>query len=220
MKIKTTLKLTSLMALALTVAVGCSSTSEQQGTSSEQAAKDAIAAAKAAYAKAVAADYPWRDTEKMIKQAEKDLAAGKYDQAIKIANKARDQGNFAVEQKAAEKQRLASMFNADAAETATPAAPAMHAAGANQYSVVKGDCLWNISAKPSIYNNPYEWPLIYKANSSKIHDADLIYPGQVFAINTNPSSADVAAAIHHAKTRGAWTLGKVEASDKAYLAGK
>jgi LysM repeat protein len=89
---------------------------------------------------------------------------------------------------------------------------------AGEYSVVKGDNLWNISAKPNIYNNPFEWPLIYKANSAKIKDADLIYPGQVFAINSNPSSADVNAAVHHAKTRGAWSLGKVEASDKAYLA--
>ncbi|MEJ2359833.1 MAG: LysM peptidoglycan-binding domain-containing protein [Gammaproteobacteria bacterium] len=216
MKTTKTLKLTSVMALVLTVAVGCSSTSEQ-GTSSEQAAKEAIAAAKAAYAKALKADWAWRDTGKMIKKAEKDLAAGKYDEAIKIANKARDQGNFAVAQKAEEHQRLASMYAADAAGTATPMAATP---SANTYSVVKGDNLWNISAKPGIYNNPYEWPLIYKANSAKIKDADLIYPGQVFNINTNPSSADVAAAVHHAKTRGAWTLGKVEASDKAYLAGK
>lgn len=217
MKTMTTLKLTSLMALALTVAVGCSSTS-QQGASTEQAAKDAIAAAKAAYAKAVAADYPWRDTEKLIKKAEKDLAAGKYDQAIKEANLAKHQGENAVAQKAEEHQRLAKMFNSDAAETGT-AAPMAKPAGANQYAVVRGDNLWNISAKPNIYNNPYEWPLIYKANSSKIKDADLIYPGQVFDINNNPSAADVSAAVRHAKTRGAWSLGTVEASDKAYLAG-
>ncbi|MBI1424513.1 MAG: LysM peptidoglycan-binding domain-containing protein [Gammaproteobacteria bacterium] len=92
------------------------------------------------------------------------------------------------------------------------------ASSEGQYSVVKGDNLWNISAKPSIYNNPYQWPLIYKANSGKIKDADLIYPGQVFDINTNPTAAEVDAAVHHAKTRGAWSLGKVEESDKAYLA--
>lgn len=215
MKITTTLKFTSVMALALTVAVGCSSTSEQ-GTSSEQAAKEAIAAAKAAYAKALKEDWAWRDTGKIIKKAEKDLAAGKYDEAIKLANKAKLQGENAVAQKAEEHQRLAKMYADDAMSTTAPAATG----GENSYSVVKGDCLWNISAKPSIYNNPYEWPLIYKANSSKIKDADLIYPGQVFTINTNPSSADVAAAVHHAKTRGAWTLGKAEASDTAYLEGK
>ena len=91
-------------------------------------------------------------------------------------------------------------------------------ASSDSYEVVKGDNLWDISAKPSVYNNPYEWPLIYKNNSSKIKDADLIYPGQVLDINTNPSSAEVSAAVNHAKTRGEWSLGPVEDTDKAYLA--
>ena len=84
--------------------------------------------------------------------------------------------------------------------------------------MVHGDNLWNISGKQDIYGNPYEWPLIYKANRDKIKDADLIYPGQEFTIEHNASQADVDAAVQHAKTRGAWSLGKVEASDKAYLA--
>ena len=93
------------------------------------------------------------------------------------------------------------------------AAPAM-----GSYEVVRGDNLWNISGRPSIYNNPYQWPLIYKANSGKIQDADLIYPGQVFDIDNNPTAGDVDAAVNHAKTRGSWSLGAVEESDKAYLA--
>ena len=93
------------------------------------------------------------------------------------------------------------------------AAPAM-----GSYEVMQGDNLWNISGKPSVYNNPYQWPLIYKANTAKINDADLIYPGQVFDIDNNPSTADVDAAVTHAKTRGSWSLGAVEQSDKDYLA--
>ena len=83
---------------------------------------------------------------------------------------------------------------------------------------MRGDSLWGISGKAEIYGNPYQWPLIYKANTDKIKDADLIYPGQDLAIEKNPSAGDVDAAINHAKTRGAWSLGPVEASDKAYLA--
>ena len=110
-----------------------------------------------------------------------------------------------------------------AAAAPAPAAPAAPAAAApapaaGQYTVIRGDNLWAISAKPSIYGNPYEWPLIYKANSDQIKDADLIYPGQVLAIDANPSASDVDAAIRHAKTRGSWSLGVVEESDKAYLA--
>lgn len=86
------------------------------------------------------------------------------------------------------------------------------------YNVVRGDHLWGISSKPAIYGNPYQWPLIYKANRDKIKDADLIYPGQVFTINRNASGADIDAAVKHAKTRGAWKLGVVEESDQRYLA--
>ncbi|HEB87678.1 MAG TPA: hypothetical protein ENI68_11785, partial [Gammaproteobacteria bacterium] len=82
----------------------------------------------------------------------------------------------------------------------------------------RGDNLWDISAKPSIYNNPYQWPLIYKNNSDQIKDADLIYPDQKLNIDTHPSSSDVDAAVAHAKSRGSWSLGVVEKSDKAYLA--
>jgi nucleoid-associated protein YgaU len=50
------------------------------------------------------------------------------------------------------------------------------------YSVLKGDCLWNISKKPIIYANPFAWPIIYKANRDKIKNPDLIYPKQDFRI--------------------------------------
>lgn len=105
-----------------------------------------------------------------------------------------------------------------AAPETAPVTPPTTPTASDQYTVVRGDCLWNIAGKDSIYGNPYEWPLIYKANQDKIKDADLIYPGQVFSINRNASSAEIDAAVHHAKTRGRWSLGVVEQSDKAYLA--
>ena len=97
-----------------------------------------------------------------------------------------------------------------------PVAPAPEPTTMN-YEVVRGDNLWDISGKPSVYADPYQWPLIYKANSDQIKDADLIYPGQVLTVDTAPSSSEVDAAIQHAKTRGSWSLGVVEESDKAYL---
>ncbi len=89
--------------------------------------------------------------------------------------------------------------------------------GGSSYTVVSGDNLWNIASSSSIYGDPYKWPLIYKANKSKISDADLIYAGQVFDIDQSPSSGEVSAAVNHAKTRGSWSVGAVEASDTAYL---
>ncbi|HLU61857.1 MAG TPA: LysM peptidoglycan-binding domain-containing protein [Gammaproteobacteria bacterium] len=85
------------------------------------------------------------------------------------------------------------------------------------YTVVRGDNLWSISGKSEVYGNPYQWPLIYKENRDKIQDADLIFPGQEFEINKNPSASDVDAAVQHARTRGAWTLGETEDSDRDYL---
>lgn len=89
--------------------------------------------------------------------------------------------------------------------------------GLTSYTVVRGDSLWDIASYRVIYGNPYQWPLIYKANSDQIKDADLIYPGQVFKIPRDMSASDIEAAINHARTRGAWSLGVVEESDQAYL---
>ncbi len=50
------------------------------------------------------------------------------------------------------------------------------------YTVVKGDCLWNIAKKKEHYDNPFAWPIIYKANRDQIKDPDLIYPKQIFKI--------------------------------------
>jgi hypothetical protein len=44
------------------------------------------------------------------------------------------------------------------------------------------DCLWNIAKKPEIYNDPFAWPKIWRANTDQIRNPDLIYPGQVLTI--------------------------------------
>lgn len=50
------------------------------------------------------------------------------------------------------------------------------------YTVVRGDCLWNIAKKDEHYGNGFAWPKIYNANRDKIKNPDLIYPKQVFTI--------------------------------------
>ena len=44
------------------------------------------------------------------------------------------------------------------------------------------DCLWNISAKESIYSDPFMWPKIWQANTDQIRNPDIIQPGQVLRI--------------------------------------
>jgi nucleoid-associated protein YgaU len=124
---------------------------------------------------------------------------------------------------AAEEEAARMAAEAEAARMAAEAEAARIAAeeAANavvrNYTVEAGDNLWNISGKADIYDNPFQWPLIYKANRDQIDDADLIFPGQNLEIDRDISDAEMDAAISHAKTRGAWSLETIEESDKVYL---
>ena len=53
---------------------------------------------------------------------------------------------------------------------------------ADSYQVVRGDNLWDISAKEKIYNDPFQWLKIYSANRDQISDPDIIEIDQVFVI--------------------------------------
>lgn len=44
------------------------------------------------------------------------------------------------------------------------------------------DCLWNISGKQEIYNDPFQWPKIWQGNTDQIRNPDVIHPGQVLNI--------------------------------------
>ena len=104
---------------------------------------------------------------------------------------------------------------APATTTTTAVTPAPQ--GIVGYVVQKGDHLWGISAKPAVYGDPYQWPLLYKRNRDEIYDPDLIYPGQVLHIERDLSQTQINIAVNHAKTRGAWVLGEIEATDIQYL---
>ncbi len=207
MKIESKIKHLAVALLTVSMAVGCASQQKQDtapaADTGPSASSAAIANAKAAIKKATSLGYVWRDTGKILKKAEAAAKKGDESAAVKLANEARTQAELAVKQYYLEQGMDRSLPSAD---TST-----------SSYNVVRGDSLWGIAGKDSIYGNPYQWPLIYKSNSDKIKDADLIYPGQEFDINNSPSDAEVGAAVSHAKTRGAWSIGAVEATDKAYL---
>jgi len=234
------------LAIVLGLVVGCASTPPEETGDKNAEVTQAIDAAKAAIAKAKAVDWIWRDTEKYLKQAENEANAadGQKSLAIQLANKARDQADMAVNQYYLEKAKVmfgeaSAMQGLDANQTnvlsdadkairnaqgrkaydlLTPLMTEIRAASV-QYQVVHGDSLWSISGKAETYNNPYQWPLIYKANRDQIQDADLIHPGQDLAVDRNPSAADTQMAIDHARNRGAWSIGVVEDSDRNYLGG-
>ena len=75
------------------------------------------------------------------------------------------------------------------------------------YSVVRGDCLWNISGQEAIYADPIKWPRIYRANRDQIENPNLIYPGQVFAVPRNwPSQHTVIRDEWLSKIAGYWEV--------------
>jgi len=204
-----------LLAAMMMGFVGCASTPEEPAAETTPAvtqadADKAIAAAKASIAEAKKLNSEWTTTDDLMKQAEEAYGAGDYAKAVDLANQAKAMADAAIAQAKSEQARNSASEDSSAARKS--------AAGADQYQVVRGDNLWNIAGKSQIYSDSYQWPLIYKANRDQIKDADLITSGQVLNIDRNASSADVAAAVKHAKTRGAWTLGVTEESDTAYLA--
>ena len=77
-----------------------------------------------------------------------------------------------------------------------------------EHVVIKGETLWWIAEYKQIYNDPFQWPLIYKANRAQIKDPDLIFPDQKFAIPRSPEVTEdlIKEAIKFAKNRGAWNL--------------
>ncbi len=259
--IRRSLSLLATALITLGLVAGCATTTEEpepkKDIASEQRlkreAEAAISQAKAKLKEAEALGFAWRDTGKMIKQAEEAFAKGEDKDAVRAGDhfrQARDlarqaiaqaeaaidqyylqQAKFKIEKLekisglTAEQQQLLDSakgyYNAAKGRLAYDAASrleAMLAAVRMVYQVMSGDSLWGIAGKGDVYGDPYQWPLIFKANSDQIEDADLIYPGQQFEIDRNPSAADVNAAIQHARTRGAWSIGVVEESDKAFLA--
>ena len=209
MKTKELLKFTAIAVITVGFAVGCTSDSSEtmepmaeecMGATPE--VKNAIYAAKLKNARARNLGFEWRDTAKTIAAAEKAAEECDNDRAKTLANKAEAEASDAIAQ-----------YHADQGKAMVETV----SMSMGNYIVSDGDNLWNIAGQASVYGNPYQWPLIFKNNSAKINDADLIYAGQTFDI-PKASDAEIAAAVEHAKTRGAWVIGEAEASDINYLA--
>jgi nucleoid-associated protein YgaU len=210
-------KLLAAVALGALVGAGCvTRPAEQSGTggpgtpAQQQAAADAAAqqaAADEARRRALA-EQAARENQRLVTEAQGLLSQARQYTGLNAEQSARLREAEAA-MAAGDGRRAYDILNSLLSELK---------AARMAYAVVRGDSLWRIAGKSQVYGNPYQWPLIYKANNDKIKDADLIYPGQEFSIDKNPSQADAGAAVQHARTRGAWSVGAVEQTDKAYLA--
>ncbi len=127
---------------------------------------------------------------------------------LAAAEEARRKAEEEVRRKTAENARRLAAEEARlrAEEEARRLAEELARAKPPSHIVTAGECLWVISEKEKIYDNPFQWPLIYKANRSQIRDPDLIFPGQDFKIPRNVSEGEVKEAAYMAKNRGPWSL--------------
>jgi LysM repeat protein len=78
-------------------------------------------------------------------------------------------------------------------------ATAVPAVSMEKYVVKKGDTLWAISAKGSIYKDNFEWPLLFKANRDAIEDPDLIQVNQELVVKKDFAKDEVTDAVQKAK---------------------
>ena len=89
--------------IALAVLVGSLTVAGTTVAANKGSAEAAIAAAKASQKAAGSVGGEWRDTGKIIKNAEKAAADGNYGEAEKLAKKAEAQGKLGKEQALSQK---------------------------------------------------------------------------------------------------------------------
>jgi hypothetical protein len=209
------LKVAAIAVLTSGLMVGCQQSStddmpadpmaEEECLGATPEVRNAIYAAKLKNARARNLGADWEENAKIIEEAEQAAAECQNVLAKILANRAEDAAAAAI------KAQMAAAESETVAVVVVEESPYI-----GGYLVVSGDNLWNIAGQDTVYSNPFMWPLIYKANSGQIKDADMIHPGQYFYI-PKARGAERAAAIEHAKSRGSWTLGETEASDLDYL---
>ncbi|VAW53147.1 hypothetical protein MNBD_GAMMA05-1704 [hydrothermal vent metagenome] len=83
-----------ILTLLIATTSACTSTSTKTYSSYDEAAKDATVAID----KAKSVNYEWRDSRKLLKKAAKLAKDGKSNEAIKMATKAKQQGDLAIAQ--------------------------------------------------------------------------------------------------------------------------
>ena len=202
---------------ALANAEQCISQAQQLGVSVDQAQQLLDQAKQAAK---VPNDKKAQDLANQVCQ-QTDAATNSYylDKARTLDAQARQYTNLNSSEQSQLQQgetEIANNQGKDAYDTLSALVSQLQSAQTT-YTVVRGDTLWGISGKSSIYGNPYEWPLIYMNNADKIKDPDLIYPQQQLNVRTNPMKDEVNSATNYAKTRGPWKNGQALSKDHAWL---
>lgn len=147
------------------------------------------------------------DAERTLEEAKRAYEAGDYVTAKQLAQAALEKAQQAEAiAKQVGMQKKDEQVRRIAGEIADPGATRMPYP--TNHVVIKGESLWWIAEYKQIYDDPFQWPVIYRANRDKIRDPDLIYPDQNFVIPREPDLTNEMRqeAVKFAKSRGAWSL--------------
>ena len=201
--------------ISCSLIVGCATAPPTQEMSDARQSVEAAESVGAETHAPVALD----SAQHLLNKAQNDLEAGDFEKAQKDAIAAREAARQAVtisqarQIEQSQEAELAEQKKPEPAKAILIPTPAP-APEPITYVVNKNDSLWKIAAKNSIYGDPLLWPLILKNNTYLIKAADVISPGLILSIETEPSTTDVDAAIQHAKQRG---RSSAKQQDSSYL---
>ncbi len=170
-----------LLSLFLAVLTGCPKRPlvppvDQARLDAEEAIASASKAIDAAWE--VGADTAM--AESLLEEARSAFAAGDYATATSKAWEAEAAANAAREEALARAMEEEEVVEEEVVEEEVVEEEArIYVVGTWERD---RDCLWNIAKKPRFYGDPWKWKRIYRANTDKIKDPDLIYPGQRLTI--------------------------------------
>jgi hypothetical protein len=84
------------------------------------------------------------------------------------------------------------------------------------YTVREEESLEEVAALPTIYNDRYYWPLIYKFNRNQVRDPKKLYKGQILKIPRNITLEDIYKAREEAKAKFPKSLSKTAFTPERY----
>jgi len=167
----------------------------QKPTAELEQAEAALAKAKAAGAPDKAAD-KYNSAESKLNEAKRLIEQGKYKEAKTLLEEATQLARMSEQAAlAAARVEAQPLVSATPGESA-PVVPVetkmtQEMKASTHHVVVKGECLWKISEYKQVYNDPFQWPLIYQSNRDQIKNPDRIYPRQDFNISRDASEDQI-----------------------------
>jgi hypothetical protein len=81
----------------------------------------------------------------------------------------------------------------------TPETGSGLACGTHSYVVRKGDSLWTIAGNADILGDPFQWPLLFKANRDQIQDPDFIQVSEDLSYGQACTPQQIATAVKEAQ---------------------